>query len=251
MIEPKQYAFAPGTGPAATLLWLGFDLSSYPGDTFIHTWWASSPFYFCGFYLAPAPHHSNTSWMTKRSVLKGQGWGFLPIYIGRQAGDSNLNFNQGVADALDAASLAGNAGFPVGTYLFLDVETGGTLSSAFISYIKGFVQTLDENTIYWAGVYCSYYRSAAQIKTAIGSLTCRFWCWNVNCPPSPGCVDQENPPGNCGYADAIVWQYAQSPQPGGISCSGYSGGQCPRSYGGTASKNIDLDTSTSPNPSNG
>lgn len=243
--------FVKKADPASADPYLGFDISGYPGDAAMSAWWANSPLFFTGFYLAPAPNHSDTSWMSKRSYLAGLGWGFAVVYVGRQAGQSNLTYAQGQADADNAATLAGNAGFPSLATIFLDIETGGTLPNNLISYIQGWVAEIDGVSAYWAGVYCSY-TSAAQIKTALGSDHITFWCWHVDCPPSPGCTLPSTPPSpsSCGYSGASVWQYAQSPEPGGISCSGYSGGQCSKTYGGYT-LHVDLDTASSTNPSNG
>jgi hypothetical protein len=244
----------PGFAPDLPPPYFGFDISTYPGDSKMQTWWSSSPFYFVGFYLAPAPHHSNTSWMTKYSVLSGQGWGAIPIYVGRQSGDGSLlTAAQGRADAHSAANLAIQAGMPQGFgYLYLDVESGGTLSSAFINYIKAWIVEMDTNTTFWAGVYCSYSHTAAQIRAAIGANTvCRFWCFNVNCPPSPGCTTPSSAPNpaNCGYSEATTWQYAQDPQPGGVSCVGYTGGHCQPQWDGV-SLLVDLDSSLYQHPAN-
>jgi hypothetical protein len=230
---------------------LGFDVSAYPGDAAMSLWWASSPFVFTGFYLAPAPSHSDTSWMSRRSYLANLGWGFAVVYVGRQAGQSNLTNAQGKADADNAATLADEAGFPSLATIFLDIEAGGALPSDLISYVEGWVAQIDDVSAYWAGVYCSY-TSAAQIKSALGNKHVGFWCWHVDCPPSPGCTTPTSPPApsGCGYAGASVWQYAQSPEPRGITCSGYTDGQCSKSYGGHT-LHVDLDTATSNNPSNG
>jgi hypothetical protein len=238
--------------PSSRDPYFGVDISDYPGDAQMQGWWSGSPRWYVGFYLAPAPDHSDTSWMTKRSYLAGLGWGFLIIYVGRQVGWSGLTYAQGQADASNAAGLASQAGFPSLATIFLDVETGGTLPSDMISYIQGWVDEIDNHTVYWAGVYCSFYQSAAQIKQAVGANQITFWCWNVNCPPSPGCTLPSSPPNptGCGYSGASAWQYAQSPEPQGISCSGYTSGECAQTFGGYK-LNVDLDTANSQNPSNG
>ncbi len=238
---------------SSTAPYLGFDILAYPGDTVMQTWWFNSPLWYVGFYLAPAPNHGDTSWMTKRSYLAGVGWGFLVTYVGRQVGNVGLSYAQGQADADNAASLATQAGFPSGTKILLDVETGGLLPADMISYIQGWVDRIDSPaTIYWAGVYCSFYQTAAQIKQAIGTVSATFWCWNVNCSPSPGCTVPipAPPPTDCGYSGASIWQYAQSPEPGGITCSGYTSGQCEQNFGGDILA-VDLNTADSQNPSNG
>jgi hypothetical protein len=233
---------------AVATYYYGFDRSVYPGDPKMSSLWSGSVFWYTGFYLAPAPHHTDTSWMSKRTYLKNLGWGFLPIYIGRQEGDGNLNYAQGQTDADNADSLGRQAGFPGGTHIFLDIETGGTLSANFINYIKGWVHEIDStNTIYWASIYCNV-SCAAQIKTAIGSDYATFWCVKPDCPPSPGCnLPSPAPnPANCGISYALVWQYAQTPKPALISCTGYTGNQCDQ-----YSLDLDLNTATSTNPSNG
>lgn len=235
---------SPSAGP-----YLGFDVSTYPGDPLMQAWFVNAPLWYVGFYLAPAPNHANTSWMAKRSFLSGIGWGFMPIYVGRQVGGSGLTNAQGQTDASNAASLASSAGFPSGTTLFLDVETGGTLPSGMISYIQGWVDKIDSGSLFWAGVYCSY-GSAAQIKAALGTWSVKFWCWNVNCSPSPGCVlpSSAPSPSSCGYSGATVWQYAQSPEPAGLSCTGYTSGTCKQTFGGY-SLAVDLNSATTANPS--
>jgi hypothetical protein len=44
---------------------LGFDRSAYPGDGVMQSLWDSTPLGYVGVYLAPAPSHSNTAWMSK------------------------------------------------------------------------------------------------------------------------------------------------------------------------------------------
>jgi len=73
---------------------LGFDVSAYPGDTTMKNFIGNgAPFSFAGFYLAPAPCHFDTSWMTKRPFLAGLGYGFLPIYVGQQLSGSGCKSN--------------------------------------------------------------------------------------------------------------------------------------------------------------
>ena len=99
----------------------GMDLAAYPGDDVMQAWWNNSPFYYTGFYLGPAPYHPDTSFMDERQVLVDQGWGLLPIYLGRQADSCNLD--QGIEDGDDAVNLAASAGFPRNNVIFLDIET--------------------------------------------------------------------------------------------------------------------------------
>lgn len=237
-----------GADSAAAVFYLGFDRFTYPGDAVMSNWWSTTPLYWAGFYLAPAPHHSDASWMTKRSTIRAMGWGCAPLYVGRQVGDSNLTAAQGTLDAHNAATLASNAGFPSQSFIFLDVETGGTLSTAFVNYIVAWASEVAIATNYHPGVYCSY-NSGAQLNSAFGGLIVRFWCWRLGCPPSPGChlaVPAPGPTG-CGFGLAQLWQYAQSGQPD--SCTGFSNtGHCNLTSGGSV-YSVDLDTAISSDPS--
>lgn len=126
-----------------------------------------------------------------------------------------------------------------------------------ISYIQGWANEVWFHTNYDVGVYCSYYQSAAQIHTALSSIpSVRFWCWNINCGPSEGCIisGPAPNPANCGVSYAAVWQYAQSPVSSRGNCTGYkaSGSQfvC-EPINDYPSLTMDLDCATSANPSNG
>src|SRR4051812_6117580 len=79
---------APGGEIAAATYYYGFDRSTFPGVTVMQDWWSSTPMFWTGFYLAPAPHHAETSWMTHRTAIHNMGWGFGPLYVGRQVGDT-------------------------------------------------------------------------------------------------------------------------------------------------------------------
>ena len=230
----------PGVVLPAVTYYYGFDISIYPGDDEMSAFWTGTPFWYTGFYLGPVAHRNNDiSWMDKRTYLKNLGYGFLVIYFGRQQGDSGLTAAQGRDDADDAHNLADNAGFPAGTYIFLDVEDGGTLSSQYMDYISGWVQRINStSTPFWAGVYCSFYQTADQIRNALSSYTLKTWCYNINVPPAPGCnnIPTTAPnPANCGVSFAAAWQLATN---------------CSKTYNGTT-LTIDVDTALSQNPSVG
>lgn len=189
----------------------GLDVSAYPGDSKMQDWWSNSPCYFTGFYLAPAPHHPDTGWMTKRSTLLNQGWGFLPIYVGRQTeyGDS-LTSSNGTLDAQNAVSLAQKASFPAGSYIYLDIELGGDVT-AYMNYIKAWIQEV-MYLGYGPGIYCSY-NSAAQINTIMQNPNLvRFWVWHFT-----GAYNSSNvltgtalDPSSSGISYAGAWQLAQN-----------------------------------------
>lgn len=219
------------------MAYLGFDTMDYPGDSAMQSWWTGTPFEFCGFYLG-GPYYNfgqASPWIPKRNYLRGLGYGFLVLYLGRQSDSSNLTSAQGVTDANDAASLAQSAGFPTNTIIYLDVEQGGTLSPAFITYIDSWINQINNNTNYRPGVYCSY-QTSDQINNSI-HVNCQFACYNINVPPSPGNATPSPAPDptGCGVIYALDWQYAQNVY---------------RTYNGVQLK-VDLNTATTTNPSNG
>src|ERR1700692_1712966 len=106
---------------------VGFDCLAYPGIDEMTWLKANTNLGWCGFYLAPAPSHSDSSWRGSRSDLVALGWGILPIYVGQQTtgpGSHNVSGAQGTLDGGDAAALAAAAGFPNGAFLYLDIEDG-------------------------------------------------------------------------------------------------------------------------------
>jgi hypothetical protein len=177
----------------------GMDLCNYPGDDAMQAWWNDSPFYYTGFYLGPAPYHPDTSFMDKRQVLIDQGWGLLPIYLGRQADSWNLD--QGVADADDAVNLADSAGFPHGTVIYLDIETSSPLTESFLSYVTDWVSEV-ESRGYIAGIYC-YVGNASQIGNALPDNV-QFWVAYYNGSSLPTTIPS---PADSGVSFASAWQF--------------------------------------------
>jgi len=202
----------------------GIDLAEYPGDNVMQAWWDNSPFYYTGFYLGPAPYHPDTSFMDKRQVLVNQGWGLLPIYVGRQADSWSLD--QGTEDGDDAANLAASAGFPSHTVIFLDIETSSTLSESFLSYVTDWVSEV-ESRGYLAGIYC-FVDNTSQITGALPGNV-QFWVsyYIGNDLPSPiPC------PADSGASCASEWQCV------GDTCLTYGGD----------SLDIDINTSAYTDP---
>lgn len=215
----------------------GFDLGVYPGDSEMQAFWTNTPFNFTGFYLGPAPNHSDTSWMSKKNYLQNVGYGLAVLYVGLQAGDSNLTYSQGQLHGADAATLAEKAGFTLtNTVIFLDVEQGGQLQPDFLSYIEGWIDHIAANTIYMPGIYCSYFQTADQIRnTGPNAMNdCVYWVYNINLSPSPGCdASASLDPTTSEVSFAFLWQYAQN---------------CSQTYNGVT-LNVDLDVAGSANPS--
>ena len=117
------------------------------------------------------------------------------------------------------------------------------------------------------GVYCSgmpvaqknaaAVTTAADLRAKLGSRQIKFWVANDQCPPSPGCSFGKVPaPSASGTADALVWQFAQSPRrrqfTEGCASSYADDGRC-YAPGLTRGEDsfVDLNSSTSPDPSHG
>jgi hypothetical protein len=218
----------------------GFDRLSYPGDDAMKWLKENTNLFWAGFYLAPAPSQSNTSWMTKRGFLVGLGWGLAPIYVGQQIagtpGKHNLTADQGTTDAQNAAQLAIQAGFPADAAIFLDVEQGPPAQSRTIAYYTAWVAELI-NQGFTPGVYCSY-SGVAKLLSDV-DLSPIFWVFNLNtkynqCPSDP--FPAPNP--KCSKVDfASLWQFCQSKT-------------CSIAVDGKTMQNWDFDSAVTCDPSN-
>jgi hypothetical protein len=252
--------------------YLGFDVNEYPGDPALPS--LKLTFEFAGYWLNVPPSAKQNNWTGKRSEFLKNGFGFLVLFNGRL--DRELNSSQhaaelGAADAKSAIAAAEREGFPAGTIIFLDQEEGGRLLPEQMSYVLSWVEAINSNNFH-AGVYCSG-MPAKEEKTTITTAndihdhqagrTISYFIYNDRCPPSPGCVRAKSPPSPAasGIPFAAVWQFAQSPRRHEFTkfCSAtYSAdGNCyPPTNAATAiSKQngiyLDLDSATSPDPSNG
>lgn len=87
------------------------------------------------------------------------------IYVGRtdqgdypyliSANDPEA-ISKGVTDAQEAEKLAKNLNIPKDSVLYLDIEGGNRHEEAIVDYAESWVDTINNNTQYWAGIYCSY-----------------------------------------------------------------------------------------------
>lgn len=259
--QPPQ----PVSPPRTT--YLGFDRDIYPGDAAFAT--LRKNFAFTGYWLGPPPSEKKTTWLNKRDFLRSSGFGFLVLFSGR---DGNEFKNEpdaaakGAKDAGSAAAAAKREGFPAGTIIFLDIEEGGRLSAAYHAYLRVWFDDLARSG-YRAGVYCSgmpakesggiTILTADDIRGNAGNRDFAFFVYNDACPPSPGCTfPAEAPaPAASGVAAAQAWQFAQSPRRKQFSAHcppGYhQNGNCYSPADTSFSWELDVDTSTSADPSNG
>jgi hypothetical protein len=188
----------------------GFDRSDYPGDSIVDWLQNNTNLVWCGYYLAPAPSHPSTSWMTNRARLAGNGWGIAPLYVGQQvAGRGSLNpsAQSGVTDGNAAAGLMRREGFRAGSFVYLDIENGPPLIQAQQDYVGSWCDTINAHG-YGAGVYCSHLL-AHSIHNLRGG--CRIWTFKVaTTQPHPVANPFPDPnPSGSGYIRAYVWQLGQ------------------------------------------
>ena len=260
------------TGPGE---FVGFDRNDYPGDGRLAE--LHQHFAFAGYWLNNPPGASANTWAGKRQKLRDAGFGFLVLWNGRldaeilraeKAGTTPASLGQ--RDAAAAVEAARREGFSAKTILFLDQEEGGRLLPEQAAYFFGWTEQVGTSA-YKPGSYLSGQPSpdgtgpggtkltittAEDVRQQIAVRHLHpvvFWVVQDACPPAPGCVVRAPQLKNSGTADALVWQYAQSPRRPDLtrSCAAtYSAdGNC---YGGTSKDLIlDLNVARVADPSHG
>ncbi len=117
------------------------------------------------------------------------------------------------------------------------------------------------------GIYCSaiavkdggeQVMTAEDIRRHANGRAIVFWVYNDACPPSPGCAYPQivPKPSSSGFAQAEVWQFAQSPRRKEYTqrCAATYGadGNCdPPGASGAGALDLDIDSANSGDPSNG
>ena len=194
-------------------IFAGLDIDQYPGDENMALLRAKTNLAFTGFYLAPAPSHQDTGWMAKRAVLAGQGWGFLPIYVGQEVvgpGSHSSSASAGAWDGARAAELAAQAGFLAGTYVYLDLENGPPMSPEQRSYIVAWAAALQVRA-YKPGIYVSHLLADQAAQAVPGA---RIWVVKVQSTEPHDATHYKNEfplvdPHAGGYQFAYAWQHEQ------------------------------------------
>ena len=204
------------------MFFIGFDRNEMPSPAQMDSLRATnSSLSWCGYYLAPAPKHSDTSWMGNRGNLLGNGWLPVPIFLPTPPATvvhtGGADGSGGAAEATLALHLASNEGFPGGTYIYLDLESGDALSSDGEDYIEQWVQTLT-NAGYRAGIYCSYLL-APQIAKVVDQLNptpnVRIWAFRImttashTLQPDLDQITAADPAGSHA-PQASLWQFEQN-----------------------------------------
>ena len=246
---------------------LGFDLNTYPGDAALPT--LRKTFSFAGYWLSPPPGAKQNNWLGKRQLLVGQNFGFLLLYngpLGAELKTLAQAAKRAATDAASATAMAKKEEFPSRAIIFLDIEEGGRLSENYHAYLRAWIDAL-AHAGFRSGVYCSGIAvnegngvtivTADDIRKNIGDRELAYFVFNDTCPPSPGCVAPHSPPppSASGVAYAAVWQFAQSPRrkdrTSRCAATYNADGNC-YAPGDTAHAwFLDLNSSTSPDPSGG
>jgi len=249
--------------------YLGFDRNTYPGDANLKA--LRQTFSYTGYWLNNPPGEKTNTWTGHRAAVESAGFGFLVLFNGRLYAEMKSvarAMKLGNADAQAAAAAARREGFPAKTIIFLDQEQGGRMLPEQKAYIYAWVDAVTAAG-FRAGVYCSGIPAAddgnvvtaEDIRQNAAGRQIVYWAINDGCPPAPGCAFPVNPPAHppspaqSGIPFAEVWQFAQSPQRKGVAaqCSNYSrDGNCyPPGIAAAQQLHIDVNTATSPDPSNG
>ncbi|HKO14120.1 MAG TPA: glycoside hydrolase domain-containing protein [Acidobacteriaceae bacterium] len=253
-----------GLSVCAQQSWIGFDKNGYPGDDLLPA--LHRTFAFSGYWLNNPPGMQSNPWTGKREVLRRAGFGFLLLFNGRLY--ANLKGQDAAAlgrvDAAAAIAAARKEGFPAGAVIFLDQEEGGQLLPEQASYIGAWLEGIRKSQ-YRAGVYCSGVpvgQGGGGMSTA-QDVAQRFpgaklWFWDDRCPPAPGCtIPQKNfRAPSSDFPHALAWQYAKSPREpeltSGCGATYAPDGQCyAPNLPHSAATFIDMDWSSSPDPSRG
>ena len=250
---------------SAQAAYLGFDRNTYPGDANLKT--LHQTFSYTGYWLNNPPGEKTNTWTGHRPAVESAGFGFLVLFNGRLYAElKSVAFatKRGKSDAQAAAAAARREGFPAHTILFLDQEQGGRMLPEQKAYIYSWVDGIIAAG-FRAGIYCSGIPSpddqnvvtAEDIRANATGRQIVYWAINDSCPPAPGCIFPKAPPSpaQSGVSFAEVWQFAQSPQRVEVAgrCFGYThDANCyPPGLSPAQQLNVDLNTATSPDPSNG
>jgi hypothetical protein len=250
---------------AQTSSYLGFDRNAYPGDANLKA--LHEAFSYTGYWLNNPPGEKTNTWTSRRAAVESAGFGFLVLFNGRLYAELKSVARAaklGNSDAQAAAAAARREGFPAHAIIFLDQEQGGRMLPEQKAYIYAWVDAVTAAG-FRAGIYCSGIPAAdddnvvtaEDIRENAAGRHIVYWAINDACPPAPGCSFSDRPPSpaQSGIPFAEVWQFAQSPHRKDVaaSCSNYSrDGNCyPPGIAAAKQLHVDVNTATSPDPSNG
>ena len=246
--------------------YLGVDRNDYPGDRVMKE--LRQTFAFTGYWLNSPPGEKRNTWEGHRKAVEELGYGYLLLFNGREYSNLKASGNAarvGRSDAAAAVHSAQREGFPKKSIIFLDQEQGGRMLPEQLAYILAWVDGVTRSG-FRAGIYCSgipFHESktvsvvtANDIHDHAAGRDIHFFVSNDQCPPAPGCVFPKPAPApdNSGVSFAEAWQFAQSPQRPEMTAAcrqTYArDGTCyPPNIPQDSGLYIDVDTATSPDPS--
>jgi hypothetical protein len=249
----------------AQTAYLGFDRNTYPGDADLKA--LHKTFSYTGYWLNDPPGERTNTWGGHRAAVESAGFGFLVLFNGRVYAELKSVAHAtklGNSDAHAAAAAARREGFLAHTVIFLDQEQGGRMLPEQKAFIYAWVDAVTAAG-FRAGIYCSGIAAkddgnivtAEDIRRSAAGRDIVYWVTNDACPPAPGCAFPEHPasPAQSGISFAEVWQFAQSPQRKDAAgrCTNYArDGECyPPGISPAQQLHVDVNTATSPDPSNG
>lgn len=210
---------------------LGFDTHTFPGEKTMRAWKNApgAPYSWVGYYL-PSPCHKDPSWVGKRELLTGMGWGLAVVYVGQQTwgrkpqplssariaallkGGTVCNANllgaeRGAADGADAIATATREGFAERSVIFLDIERMEVMPEAMRLYYRAWAKALLTEGRYLPGVYVH----AHNAQVVHDDLMLEFAAAKVAGEPrmwvaSGRGFDEGKAPQDVGFAFAGVWQ---------------------------------------------
>jgi len=261
--------FCFGAVAHAQTSYLGFDRNTYPGDASLKT--LHQTFSYTGYWLNNAPGEKTNTWTGHRVAVESAGFGFLVLFNGRLYAELKSVARAtklGYSDAQAAVAAGRREGFPAHTVIFLDQEQGGRMLPEQKAYLYAWVDAVTAAG-FRAGIYCSGVAAAddgnvvtaEDIRENAAGRQIVYWAINDACPPAPGCAFPVSPsrhppsPAESGVSFAEVWQFAQSPQRKDVAahCYNYNrDGNCyPPGIPPAQQLHIDVNSATSPDPSNG
>jgi hypothetical protein len=246
-------------------LYVGGDQNLYPGDPQLPLLRKSLAY--VGYWLNNPPGETLNQWKGKRAILVQNGFGFLVLFNGHLDNDFRRldPAATGRSDAAKAIASAAAEGFPAHAIFFLDIEEGGRMLPRTAKYVAAWVDGLRHSN-YRPGAYCAGIKTKDDPGVTISTADdihnqfpdVALWLANDQCPPAPGCTVATSSlhMAQSGRADALVWQYSQTPRRPELTRS------CATTYARDGScyvpgspkgdkYSLDLDLSTSPDPSGG
>ncbi|MFI2611788.1 glycoside hydrolase domain-containing protein [Kitasatospora sp. NPDC018619] len=156
--QPRAAA-APAALPASVTnhTGKGFDACTAPSSGAMNAWRANSPYQAVGIYIggsnrACSQPNLTAGWVQQQSA---NGWHFMPLYVGVQAGQIRYPATEGADAADDAVKQAQALGFGAGAVLYYDMESyAPQYTGAVLAFLTAWTNELHAWG-YNSGVYSS------------------------------------------------------------------------------------------------